>query len=56
VVESEEFVKGTNKMSGFKAKAREVIGGNGNYELKESPAPYKGNLVLENEPIRLQNR
>jgi hypothetical protein len=33
----------------------EVIGCGGSYELKESPAPYKGDLAPENEALRLQN-
>jgi putative transposase len=54
-VGSEKFVKATKEMLGFKAKGLEVIGGDGSYQLKESPAPYKGNLGLENESLRLQN-
>ena len=54
-VGSERFVKATKEKLGFKAKGREVIGADGSYQLKESPAPYKGNLALENEPLRLQN-
>jgi putative transposase len=54
-VGSESFVKATKEKLGFKAKAREVIGGDGSYQLKESPAPYKANLLLENEHLRLQN-
>ncbi len=54
-VGSQQFVKATKEKLGFKAKGREVIGGDGSYQLKESPTPYKGNLALENEPLRLQN-
>jgi len=54
-VGSRQFVKATKEKLGFKAKRREVIGGDGSYQLKESPAPYKGNLAPENEALRLQN-
>ena len=54
-VGSQQFVKATKEKLGFKAKGREVIGGDGSYQLKESSTPYKGNLALENEPLRLQN-
>jgi putative transposase len=54
-VGSEKFVKATKEKLGFKAKGREVIGGAGSYELKESPALYKGILVRENVPLRLEN-
>jgi hypothetical protein len=48
-------VNATKDMRGFKAKGRKVIGGGGGYQMKESPAPYKGNLAHENEALRLQN-
>lgn len=54
-VGSEAFVMATKERLGFKARAREVIGGDGSYELKESPAPYSGILVQENGVLRLQN-
>jgi hypothetical protein len=37
-VGSPQFVKATKEKLGFKAKGREVIGGDGSYQLKESPA------------------
>jgi hypothetical protein len=40
---------------GFKAKGRKVTGGDGSYQLKESPAPYKGILGRENGALRFQN-
>jgi hypothetical protein len=49
-------VKATKEKLGFKVKRREVIGGDGSYQLKESPAPYNSRLLLENEPLRLQNK
>lgn len=54
-VGGEEFVKATKETLGLKAKGREVIGGDGSYQLKEFPAPYNSRLLLENEPLRLQN-
>jgi hypothetical protein len=33
----------------------EVIGSGGRYQLREFPAPYVGNLALENEVLKLQN-
>ncbi len=52
---SEVFVKATKERLGFKAKGREVIGGDGSYELRESPAPYKGIFGHENVNLRHQN-
>ncbi len=54
-VGSEAFVMATKEKLGFRAKGREVIGGDGSYELKESPAPYSGILGHENVVLRLQN-
>jgi len=54
-VASQQFVKAMKERLGFKAKGREVIGGDGSYQLKESPAPYMDNLALQKEPLRLQN-
>ena len=54
-VGSEPFVIVTKERLGFKARAREVIGGGGSYELKESPAPYIGTLGHENAALRAQN-
>ena len=45
----------TKEKLGFKAKGREVIGGDGSYELRESPAPYNGILGHENAVLRPQN-
>jgi putative transposase len=54
-VGSEGFVKATKEKLGFKVKGREVIGGNGSYELREPPAAYKGIFGGENVVPRLQN-
>lgn len=55
IVGSEAFVMATKQRLGFKARAREVIGGDGSYELRESPALYSGTLGYENEVLRPQN-
>jgi hypothetical protein len=54
-VGSELFVTVTKEKLGVKGKGREVIGGDGSYELRESPAPYSGILGHENEGLRLKN-
>jgi hypothetical protein len=54
-VGSEAFVRATKEELGFKAKGREVIGGVGSYELRESPASYRAILGHENDPLRPQN-
>ncbi len=38
-----------------KGKGREVIGADGSYELRESPAPYRRILGHENEGLRREN-
>ena len=45
----------TKEKLGFKAKGREVIGVEGSYELRESPAPYNGILGHENPALRPHN-
>jgi len=54
-VGSEAFVTATKEKLGLKAKGREVIGGDGSYELRESPAPYSGILGHENNVLRFEN-
>ena len=54
-VGSEGFVTATKEKLGTKAKGREVIGGNGSYELRERQAAYKGILGHENDVLRFQN-
>ena len=55
-VGSEEFVTATKEALGFRAKGREVVGGNGRFELKESPTAYRGILELENAVLSPQNQ
>ena len=54
-VGSEAYVTETKEKLGFKAKGREVIGGDGSYELREAPASYKSILGHENGGLRLEN-
>jgi hypothetical protein len=39
----------------MRAKGRKMFGTGDTFELRESPAPYKGISGYENEAIRLQN-
>jgi putative transposase len=54
-VGSEAFVTATKEKLGLRAKGREVVGRDGSYELRESPAAYKVILGHENAVLRLQN-
>jgi putative transposase len=54
-VGSETFVTMTKEKLGYKVKGREVIGGNGSYQLREPPAAYKGILGYENGGLRVEN-
>ena len=54
-VGSGRFVTVTKEALGDKGKGRAVIGGDGSYELRESPTAYEGILGHENVVIRLQN-
>ncbi len=51
----ESFVNETKEKLGNAGKGREVIGADGSYELRETPAPYKTTLGHENDCLRLQN-
>ena len=54
-VGSASFMIATKDKLGVKGKGRKVIRADGSYELRESPAPYKGILGHENEGLRLEN-
>ncbi len=54
-VGSEAFVTATKEILGVKGEGRAVIGGDGSYELRESPAAYKGIFGHENAVLRPQN-
>ena len=45
----------TKEKLGIRAKGRKVVETGDNFELRESPAPYKGISGYENAAIRLQN-
>ena len=40
---------------GYRAKGRDVIGGNEGYQLREGSAPYKLLFAAENEDIGFEN-
>jgi putative transposase len=52
---SESFVMMTKEKLGIKAKGREVVGEDGSYALRESPAPYNSILGHENDVLRPEN-
>jgi hypothetical protein len=54
-VGSRAFVTETKERLGVRAKGRKMVGTDDNFELRESPAPYKCISRSENEAIRLQN-
>ena len=54
-VGSKAFVTVMKEKLGVKGKGREVIGGDGSYELRESSATYKGILGHESACLRLEN-
>jgi putative transposase len=54
-VGSESLVMMTKEKLGIKAKAREVLGEDGSYALRESPAPYSTFLGHENVVLRPEN-
>jgi putative transposase len=54
-VGSESFVMMTKEKLGIRAKGREVVGGDGSYVLRESPAPYNSILGHENVDLRHEN-
>jgi putative transposase len=55
-VGSKEFVTATKEKLGFKAKGREVVDRDGNFELKEAQAAYRGILRDENAVLSPQNQ
>jgi hypothetical protein len=49
------FVIATKEKLGIKGKAREVVGSDGSYELRESSVPYRDMSGHDNDVLRLQN-
>lgn len=45
----------TKEKLGIRAKGRKMVGTGDNFELRGSPAPYKGISGYENAAMRLQN-
>jgi REP-associated tyrosine transposase len=54
-VGSESFVIATKEALGTKGEGRAVIGGDGGFELRESPGAYNGILRHENATLRPEN-
>jgi putative transposase len=54
-VGSESFIMMTKEKLGIKAKGREVVGEDGSYMLRESPASYISILGHKNNGLRLEN-
>jgi hypothetical protein len=54
-VGSRVYVEHVKALLGFRAKGREVIGGNERYQLREGFAPYKALFGVENDDIDLEN-
>jgi len=54
-VGSESFVNATKEALGAKGESRAVIGVDGSFELRESPAAYRVILGHENGALRTEN-
>jgi REP element-mobilizing transposase RayT len=54
-VGSRSYVENVKVLLGFRAKGRDVIGGDEGYQLREESAPYKAFLGAENGDIGLEN-
>ena len=54
-VGSEQFVEATKQQLGIKAKGRQVIGGNGTYELREPALSYTAHFDPKNGVLSLEN-
>ena len=52
---SESFVIATKEALGAKGEGRAVIGGDGSFELRESPGAYRVILGHENGTLRPKN-
>jgi hypothetical protein len=52
---NEVFVRETKEKLGIKAIGREVIGGDGSYELREPEIPYDSNFGFKNVGLRQEN-
>jgi len=54
-VGSRSFVEHVKALLGFRAKGRDVIGGNEGYQLREGSAPYKALFGAENDDRGVEN-
>jgi REP element-mobilizing transposase RayT len=54
-VGTEAFVTDTKEILGIKGKGREIVNGNGCYELRESLSPYNAVFGGKNEGLRPKN-
>ncbi len=54
-VGSEAFVRATKERFGIKAVGRDVTGGDGSYELRESNVSYGANFQAENGDLSQEN-
>ena len=50
------FIEDIKQRLGMKAHAREVIGGDGTYQLREASEPYGYTFAPQNDDLRLENR
>jgi hypothetical protein len=55
-VGSKEFVEDTKERLGMKGRRREVMGGDGTYQLREATEPYRRTFGPEDEGLRPENR
>jgi hypothetical protein len=55
-VGSKMFVEDTKERLGMKAHGREVIGGDGTYQLREATEPYGHIFDHQNDDLRVENR
>jgi hypothetical protein len=46
----------TSERLGMKARGREVMGGDGTYQLRETTQPYGYTFDPRNDDLRLENR
>ena len=54
-VGSEEFVRDTKERLGIKAVGREVMRGDGSFELRELEVPYEANFPTEKADLMQEN-
>ena len=54
-VGSEAFVRDTKERLGIKAVGREVMGGEGSFELREMEVPYEANFTPEKADLSQEN-